>query len=306
MSVRLCAIAAMLAIVLSSVARRARGVARRPARPTTCSSSATIASRTRSTASARISSRTSSRPVVEGLTITDETDADPAAARVAKCRRSRTAASRCGPMAAWTSPGSSGPDITWHDGKPFTSADVKFTVDAINDPSYNPESTDGFDRISVGGHARSADRDRALPRGLCALRAAVRPRLSAASTCSRGATSIAPSDYNRSLLGTGPYRVAEWKTGEYILLERVPTYWRGTPKIAQAALQVPVEHQHAHQSAQVRRGAHGGDSAVGQVPRDGGGPGPRRSIAPPATPTSTSRSTSGGSPPSPTFACGGR
>ena len=40
------------------------------------------------------------------------------------------------------------PDITWHDGTPLTSADVKFTVDAINDPAYNPESTDGFDRIT--------------------------------------------------------------------------------------------------------------------------------------------------------------
>ena len=39
------------------------------------------------------------------------------------------------------------------------------------------------------------------------------------------------NDYNRSLLGTGPYRVAEWKSGEYILLERVPDYWRGAPKI---------------------------------------------------------------------------
>jgi hypothetical protein len=37
----------------------------------------------------------------------------------------------------------------------------------------------------------------------------------------------AASDYNRRPLGTGPYRVAEWKTGEYILLEKVPGYWRG-------------------------------------------------------------------------------
>ena len=39
------------------------------------------------------------------------------------------------------------PGVTWHDGTPFTSGDVKFTVEAINDPSYNPESTDGFDRM---------------------------------------------------------------------------------------------------------------------------------------------------------------
>ncbi len=38
-------------------------------------------------------------------------------------------------------------DIFWHDGTPHTSADVIFTVAAINDPSYNPESTEGFDLI---------------------------------------------------------------------------------------------------------------------------------------------------------------
>src|SRR5205814_4053696 len=38
--------------------------------------------------------------------------------------------------------------VRWHDDIPFTSADVKFTVDAINSPSYNPESTDGFDRVT--------------------------------------------------------------------------------------------------------------------------------------------------------------
>ena len=36
------------------------------------------------------------------------------------------------------------------------------------------------------------------------------------------------TDYNRAPLGTGPYRVAEWKSGEYIRLERVPNYWRGS------------------------------------------------------------------------------
>src|SRR5436189_6030313 len=41
------------------------------------------------------------------------------------------------------------PGVTWHDGTPFTSADVRFTVEAINGPDYNPESTDGFDRISA-------------------------------------------------------------------------------------------------------------------------------------------------------------
>ena len=35
------------------------------------------------------------------------------------------------------------------------------------------------------------------------------------------------NDYNRAPLGTGPYKVAEWKSGEYIRLEAVPNYWQG-------------------------------------------------------------------------------
>ncbi len=39
------------------------------------------------------------------------------------------------------------PGIRWHDGEPFDSRDVAFTVQTINDPGYNPESTEGFDLI---------------------------------------------------------------------------------------------------------------------------------------------------------------
>src|SRR3990172_5207869 len=37
--------------------------------------------------------------------------------------------------------------VRWHDSEPFTSRDVAFTVETINDPAYNPESTEGFDLI---------------------------------------------------------------------------------------------------------------------------------------------------------------
>ena len=118
------------------------------------------------------------------------------------------------------------PGITWHDGVPFTSADVKFTVDAINSPSYNPESTDGFDRIT------SVDTPDPLtavvhykeiyaPYDIQFIRGTLPKHLLEGRDIDRA------QDYNRSPLGTGPYRVAEWKAGEYILLERVPRYWQG-------------------------------------------------------------------------------
>ena len=125
-------------------------------------------------------------------------------------------------------------DVSWHDGTPVSSADVKFTVDAINDPSYNPESTDGFDRIASVDtpDARTAVvhyREVYAPYALQFVRGLLPKHVL------RGRDIDTASDYNRAPLGTGPYRVAEWKSGEYIRLERVPNYWRGggTPRIKQ-------------------------------------------------------------------------
>ncbi|HVE78629.1 MAG TPA: peptide ABC transporter substrate-binding protein [Gemmatimonadaceae bacterium] len=119
------------------------------------------------------------------------------------------------------------PGIRWHDGTPLTSADVKFTVDAINDPTYNPESTDGFDRIASVDTPDSLTavvhyKEVYAPYTLQFVRGLLPRHVLQGRDIDRAA------DYNRAPLGTGPYRVAEWKTGEHILLERVPDYWRGS------------------------------------------------------------------------------
>jgi peptide/nickel transport system substrate-binding protein len=117
--------------------------------------------------------------------------------------------------------------VRWHDGIPLSSADIKFTVDALHDPAYKPESTDGFDRIA------SVD----TPDSLTAV---VHYKEVYAAYALQFVRGLFPrhvlegrdidraTDYNRNPMGTGPYRVAEWRTGEFILLERVPDYWRGT------------------------------------------------------------------------------
>ena len=118
------------------------------------------------------------------------------------------------------------PGVRWHDGVAHTSADVKFTVDAINKGDWKPESVDGFDRIS------SVD----TPDWLTAIvhyREVYAPyrlqfvRGTLPKHVLDGRNIDAATEYNRKPLGTGPYRVAEWKTGEHILLEAAPGYWRG-------------------------------------------------------------------------------
>lgn len=124
------------------------------------------------------------------------------------------------------------PGVKWHDGVPHTSADVKFTVDAINKGDWKPESVDGFDRISSVDTPDSLTavvhyREVYAPYRLQFVRGTLPRHLLA------GKSIDAATEYNRKPLGTGPYRVVEWKTGEYILLEGVPNYWRGAefPKI---------------------------------------------------------------------------
>lgn len=118
------------------------------------------------------------------------------------------------------------PGVTWHDGVPFTSADIQFTVEAINSPEYNPESTDGFDRIEAVETPDSLTaivkyREVYAPYALQFIRGALPKHVL------EGRDIDQATDYNRNPLGTGPYRVAEWRTGEHILLERVEGYWRG-------------------------------------------------------------------------------
>lgn len=120
------------------------------------------------------------------------------------------------------------PEARWHDGTPHTSADVKFTVEAINSPAYNPESTDGFDRITS---VDTPDPFTAVlhykevyaPYQLQFVRGTLPKHVL------DGRDIDTANDYNRAPLGTGPYKVAEWKSGESIRLEAVAGYWRGTP-----------------------------------------------------------------------------
>ena len=124
------------------------------------------------------------------------------------------------------------PGVKWHDGTPHTSADVKFTVDAINKGDWRPESTDGFDRIDSVSTPDSLTavvhyKEIYAPYKMQFFRGTLPKHLLEGRDIDKA------GDYNRNPMGTGPYKLAEWKTGEYILLEKVANYWRGTqyPKI---------------------------------------------------------------------------
>lgn len=118
--------------------------------------------------------------------------------------------------------------VKWHDGEPFTSKDVCFTWKFVTSPDSQTYNSDDYQHIT---NCQTPDDNTAVMTwdGLYGLYAglfeAILPEhlLGALST-----TEIVQNEqYNRSPIGTGPYKFAEWKSGEYVRVVKNDDYWRG-------------------------------------------------------------------------------
>ncbi len=116
--------------------------------------------------------------------------------------------------------------VTFHNGDPCTAADVKWNLERVKDKAQSPihawklellEAIETPDSHTVKLHFTKPY-----------------PFLRVAFTGSTGraATILSPravkekgKAYGRSPVGTGPFKFAEWKEGDFILLEKNPNYW---------------------------------------------------------------------------------
>lgn len=130
--------------------------------------------------------------------------------------------------------------VTWHDGKPFTSADVAFSALNIWKPLQNlgrivfanleavdtPDETTAVFRFS-------------RPTPLQLIRNALPAVSSVVPKHLYEGTDIATNPANVNLVGTGPFKFAEYKPGEYYRLERNADYWgEGEPKLNEVIFRV--------------------------------------------------------------------
>ena len=119
--------------------------------------------------------------------------------------------------------------VKWHDGVEFTADDVAFTYRMLTSPKVPTPYSADFEIIS---EVRAVDR--------YTVRVAYRePFAPALESWNMGiipkhrleGADIASPEVNRNPVGTGPYRLTEWVTGQKIVLEAFDDYFEGRPNI---------------------------------------------------------------------------
>jgi len=116
--------------------------------------------------------------------------------------------------------------VTWHDGKPFTSADVKFTIIEVL-KKVHPRGPNSFREVSSidtpDDHTAIFNLDNPAPymmRSFSAYESPIVPK----HLLEGQDVKSAPLANNP--VGTGPFKFVEWKKGQYIRLDKNENYWQ--------------------------------------------------------------------------------
>ena len=116
-------------------------------------------------------------------------------------------------------------DVKWHDGKPFTSADVKCTFDMLMGKSQqkfrqNPRKSwyDQVDEVTTNGDYEASFK---LKRPQPALLSLLASGYSPVYPCH-----VSPAEMRTKPVGTGPFKFVEFKANESIKLTKNPDYFK--------------------------------------------------------------------------------
>ena len=117
-------------------------------------------------------------------------------------------------------------NVKWHDGKPFTSADVKYTFDVAREA---PEAPARF-RLSARKEWWSNVAGIEAPERYTVVFHLKRPQPSLLLMLASGYSPVLPAhvplgELRQKCVGTGPFRQREWLRGQLVELERNPDYF---------------------------------------------------------------------------------
>jgi ABC-type transport system substrate-binding protein len=109
--------------------------------------------------------------------------------------------------------------MKFHDGSPVTAESAAASLRKVN-PSWNV--TADADRVTIEGGKQGSEllQELALPRN-----------------------AIAKRDTPASVIGTGPFHIAEWQPGKKLMLVANEDYWNGRPFLDQIAIEMGVSYR---------------------------------------------------------------
>jgi peptide/nickel transport system substrate-binding protein len=130
--------------------------------------------------------------------------------------------------------------VRWHDGTPFTSADVAASFRAVMDPRSVVQSRHGYDAVDRVETPDAYTVRFRLKRAFAPFVGTVfaesdAPYYLAPAHLLRGGP-LTQSSLNAAPVGTGPYRAVRWSRGDRLELAANESYWNGKPSIARITL----------------------------------------------------------------------
>ena len=159
-------------------------------------------------------------------------------------------------------------DVLWHDGVKFTARDVVFSCGTML-PQLNPRSRNAFGHIASiampDDYTVVFKLKQPFNAFLMSFMASNAPMMPAHIY---EGTDFRTNPYNFKPIGTGPFKFAEWKRGQYIHLARNDHYWRpGQPGMDGIYFRLCPTPEQRHGGDGNRRGGH----RHGRRYRHGGG-----------------------------------
>jgi peptide/nickel transport system substrate-binding protein len=134
-------------------------------------------------------------------------------------------------------------DVRWHDGRPFTSTDVKFTFDVVREAAEAPAKLRINPRKEWYANVDAVE----APDPYTVVFRLRRPQPSLLAMLASGYSPVIPAhvplaEHRSRCIGTGPFKLKEWKRGQTVELVRNPDYFvKGRPYLDGVRYTVIVE-----------------------------------------------------------------
>ncbi len=152
-------------------------------------------------------------------------------------------------------------DVRFHDGRPLTSRDVKWTIESMTNGNHSGIISPKAKSYAAIAAIESPN-DHTV---ILHLKEADNFLLTNLST---GAIGIVPqsssSDFGQHPIGTGPFRFVSQQIDQNVILERNPTSWSVTPRIPRVRFAVVPDA--ITESLELEKGS--GDVAINSLPMD--------------------------------------